>query len=255
MVPPPAIVDASVLPCPAALPSSSAPPPPFQPAQVYAVAMTGPPNPTRIYHITHVDNLASIVSDDGLLSDTEMVARGAPQVAIGMSSIKQRRMRLPVKCHQGDTVGEYVPFYFCPRSIMLYLLYMANHPELTYRGGQGPIIHLQADLERTAAWATSSGSRWAFSLANAGAAYAPFRSSLAQLSEVDWTAVAAMDFRDADVKEGKQAEFLVRRFFPWSLVERVGVRSEQVQARVLAALANATHQPPVDVLPQWYFGG
>jgi hypothetical protein len=215
--------------------------------------MTGPPNPTRIYHITHVDNLTSIVSDDGLLSDAEMVARGSPQVAVGMSSIKQRRMGLPVKCHQGDTVGEYVPFYFCPRSIMLYLLYMANHPELTYRGGQGPIIHLQADLERTAAWARSSGSRWAFSLANAGAAYAPFRSSLAQLDEVDWPAVGATDFRDPVVKEGKQAEFLVRRFVPWSLVERIGVRSEQVQAQVLVALAGATHQPPVHVLPQWYF--
>ena len=55
------------------------------------------------------------------------------------------------------------------------------------------------------------------------------------------------------VKEGKQAEFLVQRFVPWSLVERIGVRSEQVQAQVLAALAGAAHQPPVDVLPQWYF--
>jgi hypothetical protein len=215
--------------------------------------MTGPPNPTRIYHITHVDNLALILSDSGLLSDAEMVARGAPQVAIGMSEIKQNRMRLPVKCHKGDTVGEYVPFYFCPRSIMLYLLYMANHPGLTYRGGQGPIIHLEFDLERMAEWATDSGSRWAFTLANAGAAYAPFRSNLAQLTEVDWSAVANRDFRDAHVKEGKQAEFLVQRFVPWSLVERIGVRSEQVQACVLAVLAGAAHQPPVDVLPQWYF--
>jgi len=80
--------------------------------------MTDPPSPTRIYHITHVDNLASVLSDGGLLSDAEMLARDAPQVAIGMSGIKEHRMRLPAKCHEGDTVGEYVPFYFCPRSIM-----------------------------------------------------------------------------------------------------------------------------------------
>jgi len=215
--------------------------------------MSDPPNPTRIYHITHVENLASILTDGGLMSDAEMVARGDPQVAIGMSEIKQNRMRLPVKCHVGDTVGEYVPFYFGPRSIMLYLLYMANHPGLTYHGGQGPIVHLELDLERTAAWATDCGSRWAFSLANAGAAYAPFRSSLAQLTEVDWSAVAATDFRDPAVKEGKQAEFLVQRFVAWDLVERVGVRSEKVQSQVLAALADAAHRPPVDVLPRWYF--
>jgi hypothetical protein len=215
--------------------------------------MTGRPIPTRVYHITHVDNLPSILSDDGLLSDTEMLERGAPQLAIGMSSIKQRRMGLPVKCHPGDMVGKYVPFYFCPRSIMLYLLYMANHPELTYRGGQDPIVHLELDLERAVTWATSSDSRWAFSLANAGAVYAPFRSSLAELNEVDWSAVGADDFRDPQVKEGKQAEFLVQRFVPWSLVERVGVWSEQVHDKALAALEDAAHQPPVSVQRQWYF--
>jgi ssDNA thymidine ADP-ribosyltransferase DarT-like protein len=100
--------------------------------------MSAPPDPGRIYHITHVDNLGSILSDGHLLSDAEMIARGGPDVAVGMSSIKQRRLRLPVKCFAATMVGQYVPFYFCPRSIMLYL--MGNHPELTYRGGQSPIV-------------------------------------------------------------------------------------------------------------------
>jgi hypothetical protein len=215
--------------------------------------MTGPPTPTLIYHITHVDNLASILSTGGLLSDAEMVGRGGPQVAVGMSSIKQRRLRLPLKCHPGDTVGEYVPFYFCPRSIMLYLLYRGNHPELTYRGGQEPIIHLQLDLHHVATSATDGGDRWAFSLANAGAAYTEFRRELGQLDEIDWSAVAGQDFRDPQVKEAKQAEFLVRRFVPWELVDRIGVRTARTRDRVLAALAQASHRPPVDVLPRWYF--
>lgn len=134
-----------------------------------------------------------------------------------------------------------------------YLLYRGNHPELTYRGGQGPIIHLQLDLHRTARWVTSVGGRWAFSLANAGAAYTEFRSDLAQIGEIDWPAVAASDFRDPQVKEGKQAEFLIQRFVPWELVDRVGVRTAAIQRRVLATLAEASHPPPVDVLPRWYF--
>ncbi len=72
-----------------------------------------------------------------------------------MSEIKKNRLQYPVKCHEGDTVGEYVPFYFCPRSIMLYILYRGNHPGLTYHGGQGPIVHLQANAETVAAWAAS----------------------------------------------------------------------------------------------------
>lgn len=215
--------------------------------------MTTRPRPTSIYHITHVENLPLIAAEEGLLSDARMEARNGPAMAIGMSAIKRRRLGLAVKCHAGDTVGEYVPFYFCPRSIMLYILHMANHDELSYRSGQAPIVHLQADLDATAAWAEGAGVRWAFSLANAGATYAPFRSSLAQLEEVDWAAVAASDFRDPLVKEGKQAEFLVRESVPWSLIERIGVCSEKVRARVLAALEGAAHQPRVDVVSDWYF--
>lgn len=215
--------------------------------------MSSPPEPTLIYHITHVDNLASVIGKGGLLSDSEMIACGNPQVGVGMSSIKQRRMKLPVRCHEGGTVGEYVPFYFCPRSIMLYLLYRSNHPELTYRGGQDSIVHLQLDLAHTASWAAGEAGRWAFSLSNAGAAYAEFRKDLGQLGEIDWRAVAATDFRDPEVKERKQAEFLVHRFVPWCLVGRVGVRNAKARQQALAAIADAEHQPAVDVIPRWYF--
>lgn len=51
--------------------------------------------------------------------------------------------------HPGLYVGQCVPFYFCPRSVMLYVIYCANHDELSYRGGQGPILHLEADLYET----------------------------------------------------------------------------------------------------------
>lgn len=79
--------------------------------------MTPPPARPKIYHITHVENLGEIVTDGGLLSDAAMIARGGPTQAIGMSSIKRRRVEeLVVGCHPGTRVGDYVPFYFCPRS-------------------------------------------------------------------------------------------------------------------------------------------
>ncbi|MFS8889637.1 DUF4433 domain-containing protein, partial [Synechococcus sp. R55.2] len=139
---------------------------------------------------------------------------------MGMSKIKQRRIKeLEVSCHPGTKVGDYVPFYFCPRSIMLYVIHCANHPELTYRGGQTRIVHLEADLHRVIAWADHNQVRWAFSLSNAGARYAEFRSQPDCLGELDWNAIVARDFRDPDIKERKQAEFLVHRYFPLDLVE------------------------------------
>jgi hypothetical protein len=138
--------------------------------------VTTPPARPKIYHITHVDNLAAIVRDGCLVSDAAMIERGGPARSIGMSTIKRRRVEeLDLPCHPGTKVGDYVPFYFCPRSIMLYVIHCANHPELEYRGGQEPIVHLEWDLRTVVRWAEESSVRWAFSLSNAGAYYTEFR--------------------------------------------------------------------------------
>lgn len=214
--------------------------------------MTVPSNP-RIFHITHVDNLASIVAMGSLLSHAAMNELGGPPATVGMGSIKSRRLSLPVHSQPGTSVGDYVPFYFCPRSVMLYLLYMGNHPELSYKGGQGPILTLEAELQATVAWAQAQGRRWAFSLSNAGAGYAEFRSSLAQLDEIKWNAVVSNDFRSSDIKEGKQAEFLLHERFPWSLVKSIGAASVAVRDKAAAIIAGAGHKPPVNVRPDWYY--
>ncbi|AXS38878.1 DUF4433 domain-containing protein [Breoghania sp. L-A4] len=213
--------------------------------------MAAPVQP-KIYHIVHVDNLPSIVADGGLSSDAVMMQREGGAV-IGMQSIKQRRLGLPVSCHMGTCVGEYVPFYFCSRSIMLFVIHCSNHPELAYRGGQQPIVHLEADLHQVVQWAEENKQRWAFSLSNAGAVYTQFRADLDQLNEIDWDAVAARDFRSADIKEGKQAEFLVQHVFPWHLVERIGVYSNGIAQRVSNALSTAAHRPTIEIKREWYY--
>lgn len=215
--------------------------------------MPSAPARPKIYHITHVDNLPSIVADGCLVSDATMIARGGPSMTIGMSGIKRRRLSLPVRCHSGDCVGDYVPFYFCPRSVMLYLIYRGNHPELSYTDGQGSVLHLQADLLDVVAWADGHGRRWAFTLSNAGAVYAQFRSSLGGLDEVNWNAVATRNWRPAEIKEGKQAEFLVRDSFPWHLVARIGVRSMSIKSQVDAVLLPAADIPKVEIKPSWYY--
>src|SRR5208282_3135915 len=163
-----------------------------------------------------------------------------------------RRLSLPVKCHPGDRVGEYVPFYFCPRSVMLYIIYQANHPEVAYRGGQEPIVHLEADLNAALAWALQESRRWAFTLSNAGAVYTQFRSNAGQLNEIDWEAVAARDWRAPEVREGKQAEFLMHEQFPWHLVERIGVSAASVHSRVRAVLGGAA-RPVAEIKQDWYY--
>lgn len=215
--------------------------------------MQTPPAKPRIYHIVHLDRLASILADQRLISDAEMASRSDSGTTIGMSSIKARRLQLEVDCHPGTHVGGYVPFYFCPRSIMLFVIHKANHPELSYRGGQEPIVHLEADLREAVAWADAAKRLWAFSLSNAGARYTQFRSSLTRLGEINWASVASTNFQDPGIKESKQAEFLMHRSFPWHLVRRIGTHSQAVGGQVMQIMAGVAHRPAVQAMPGWYY--
>jgi hypothetical protein len=215
------------------------------------------PERPKIYHIVHVDRLGSIAADGHLFSDAVMAEREGTGTTIGMGKIKQRRLSLPITCRPGLNVGACVPFYWCPRSVMLFLIHRDNHPDLTYHGGQQPILHLEADLQRTVEWAEEHGKRWAFTLSNAGAYYFEDRCDLGQLNEIDWGSVNARKWSgpgvSSAVQEGKQAEFLIEDCFPWALVERIGVRSSAIVNRVDQALTGIGHRPIIEALTDWYY--
>ena len=224
-----------------------------------------PPVAPKLYHIVHVDRLPSIISTGGLLCDIEIVSRAAACLTlsmgttIGMQNIKDRRMNeLTLASHPDLYVGQCVPFYFCPRSVMLYVIHKANHPDLTYDGGQNPIIHLEADLYDTVAWAKCNRLRWAFTLSNASSRSFKDRADLGQLDEINWDAVQATHWSGnnipSSVKKDKQAEFLLEQSFPWQLVTRIGVHSPQICKQVRMALQQATdHKPGVAIMPTWYY--
>lgn len=219
--------------------------------------MLVPSNP-KIYHIVHVDRLPSIVADGYLWCDAIVAERGMPGTTIGMNRIKSRRLNELMLDSQSDLlVGDCVPFNFCPRSVMLYFIHRSNHPELTYRDGQGPIVHLEADLRQTVAWADANEKRWAFTSSNAGSYRFDDYSDLAHLDKINWDAVRATWWSgigiEEIVKESKQAEFLVERSFPWELVSRIGVRSQHIRNQTQLAMEGSTHCPRVEIRPRWYY--
>lgn len=215
------------------------------------------PDKIRIYHIVHIDRLPSIIADGHLWSDAEVRKRQSPGTAVGMQQIKDRRLNSQLTSHPELSVGSCVPFYFCPRSVMLYLLHKGNHDGVTYNGGQDQIVHLVADVPKTVAWAESKGLRWAFTLSNAGSGYFEDRADLAYLKEINWDAVKTNQWGgngvSRDIKEGKQAEFLVEQRLPWHLLIGIGVYS-QVQGEQLTRLTTGlSHKPKIKVLRKWYY--
>jgi hypothetical protein len=205
----------------------------------------------RLYHITHIDNLAQIIADGCLFSDRILLKQHKNHTVIGMSHIKRRRLeKIEVSCHPGTKVGDYVPFYFCPRSVMLYVIYR-GHSELSYMGGQENILHLVTTVETIL---KTNPEKWAYSDGNAGAFYTKFYNDLDKIDKIlNWEAINARDWRDPGIKEAKQAEFLVYEKVPWKVFTAIGVHNEGIYKKVLKILKTANHKPDVLIKPEWYY--
>jgi hypothetical protein len=203
-----------------------------------------PTNPA-IFHITHVDNLPSILADGCLWSDSQRIGRKLVTTNIGYSHIKQRRLNRPVTVASGGKLGDYVPFNFCPRSVMLFVV-SRGHQD--YAGGQDEIVHLVSSVTKTIAL----GEHWAFTDQHADLGYAVYFDSITKLGEVDWTVMPLTQWGSNDeVKAKRQAEFLVHDCFPWAAVECIGVKNAAVAAKVQALLPGG--RPPVAIQPTWYY--
>lgn len=202
------------------------------------------PTDPRIFHVTHVENLRGIVLEGGLWCDRERLARGLVSTNIGLAHIKQRRLTRPVATKAGGMLGDYVPFNFCPRSVMLFAVSRGHRD---YAGGQENVVHLVSTVHR----AVALGRPWAFTDRHAELAHALHYDDLAKLSEVPWHVMDKAYWMD--VKEERQAEFLVHEFFAWSAVAAIGAMTPAVVARAQAALAAASHKPSVELHRRWYY--
>ncbi len=212
--------------------------------------MTIPLEP-KIYHIVHIDRLPSILAEGRLLSDAEMQGRLEAGTEIGIPRIKQRRHRNQLRSHPGLYVGQCVPFYFSPRSVMLYKIHRNNDQELPYRGGQEPIIHLESDLRRTVNWAETNGLRWAFTSSNAGAQVFDDFADLDQLGHINWGVIRATYWPEE--RSAKQAEFLIESRFPWDLIDHIGVMNHTRRTEVQEYIQHEDHRPPVTAIRGWYY--
>ena len=206
---------------------------------------------TAIYHITHLRNLPNILNENGLWCDAESVKRNIRPVEIAYTEIKERRTRKQIPLPPGGVLAEYVPFYFCNRSPMLYTIHMGNVP--AYRDGQANILHLVSSAEAI----SQANLPFVFTDGHAVVNLSLFYNDLKDLNQVDWKVVASWSWHDTmtdnDRMRRKQAEFLVKGSFPFSLIQEIGVYSAAIRERVLPLLENVEYKPIVSIQRKWYY--
>ncbi len=131
---------------------------------------------------------------------------------------------------------------------MLYTITQRS-ADLSYTGGDEPIVHLEADLRHVVDWAESVDLRWVFTDVSAATNYFEDFEDLSELNQIDWETVSAMWWSGRSAE--KQAEFLVESEFDWALVDRIGCRSTFTFDRVVDVVEGRT--PSLEIIPSWYY--
>lgn len=177
--------------------------------------------------------------------------RGLTQQNIGREDLKRERDSCKITTGPGGVVGDYVPFFFCPRPVMLLLL--ATGRVEGYSEGEEPIVHLLSDIGSV----QRSEQMFVFTDGHAVKKMSGQYTELSDLKNLDWKILAADIWKDTqednDRMRRKQAEFLIYESLLWECIHTIGVRSDAMAERVAEALADSAHQPEIVVKPKWYY--
>lgn len=138
-----------------------------------------PPDPVLLYHITHLDNLPGILRAGCLHCNRQMSDGGLHPVNIAYPGIQDRRATTSVPIGPGGVLHDYVPFYFAPRSPMLYALHKDQVEG--YSGGQVPIVHLVTSVARL----TETGHQFVYTDGHATMVFSRFFADVADLDQID----------------------------------------------------------------------
>lgn len=221
------------------------------------------PRPTRLFHITALANLPAICARGGLLSKNFGQVVGVAYQNIAHAGAQGARAVRAVPNPPGGVVHDFVPFYFAPRSPMLYAINGGKVAGCPWR--QEDIVYFETTVDNVVA----AGQPYVFFDRNATLAFSQAYTDLALLdTAVAWdllTEAPAIDgfcqywqnrpsvAKYVDRMERRQAEFLVRQSVALTQITRVGVIDaiRQQEAEVILR----QHQVPlrVDAIPGWYF--
>jgi hypothetical protein len=194
------------------------------------------PNPVRLFHITAIANLPDVFANGALLSKNSVAANGIGYENIAHQGAQGARSVKAVPNPPSGNIHDFVPFYFAPRSPMLYAL--------------------------------AHGQPFVFYDRNATLAYSQPYTDLARLDQVAWDLITeqpqmdgycqfwqsnASNPRFVDRMEKRMAEFLVKSRVPLAAVTRIGVINSTKQQEVSQIVAEYNLTIPTVLMPSWYF--
>ena len=148
-------------------------------------------------------------------------------------------------------IGEYVPFYFTPRSIMLYNIITGYWAPVVPKVEREDILVIRCALKDL-----SNLPQFFFTDGQANDALTKHYNDTLHFNKIDWESIHASNFnKDGDVDRPRryQAEFLVRRHVPVEWIESFHTYNQKAATFVRDELEKAGNNIPVFVTTAYFF--
>jgi hypothetical protein len=205
------------------------------------------PERALVFQITHGANLPWILRH-GLQCETSG-ERDPNYVEIGNLDLAEKRRRRRVPVPPGGTLADYVPFHFCPSSLLLEHLKTGRNG--IRRRSVAEIVILVSSLPALA----KAGVSFVFSDQHPSLVTASFFTSLADLPRLDWelwrTREGDRDLRDPDRSARAAAEALVYRHVPVAALHGVACYGDE-KAHLDEMVSRAAVRLDVWQRPEWF---
>ena len=202
--------------------------------------------------MTEIDNLASILSMGRLLSNKAIRDRHVDNTSIANQSVQSHREETQINFPPYGKLHDYVPFYFAPRSPMLYAIYKNNVD--TYDGAESRIVYLCTNVQTI----LDRSYQYIFTDGHAIMEYTQQYNDIRELfTAIDWPLMSARFWNntdeDNDRRRRRQAEFLIYQFFNVSDLTEIAVKNTVVQHQVQKMFTGTNFSMRIQVKPEWYF--
>lgn len=206
--------------------------------------------PTHIYRIVHKANIPWLLRHG-------VTSRSHPQsdpnyINIGNSDLIQMRAHRQVPVPPGGNLNDYVPFYFCTHSVMLFNIHTGRVEGVSAR--QADVVYLVSSIEKL----IECGVPFVFTNRHAYVqAEVEFLADPRDLNKLDWKLLNGRDFKrdpnDPGKLERRAAECLIHQRLPLEALLGIGCLDEATFSFLSQAIKDANMTLKVAKTPQWYF--
>lgn len=208
-----------------------------------------------LYHMTHIENIESILREGYLYSNHAMRNERLATCYEGGCCLDNERSERPSGI-VGYLLGDFVVFFYATRTKMLAAI--ANGYS-EYAKSEDEIVYLVSNLKRVREYTTNNGVRWeasgrnCLSITPSISADNDFgTSNLADALPLQEINFEYPQYQSKNEKSKRMAEFHFLDKMPLDLIDAFAVKNEVVKERVGQIMGKVGKYKDVLVRPKWY---